>query len=636
MLLVQNLGLHFAGNYLFDGVTFKINAKDKIGLAGKNGAGKSTLLKVLSGEISNYEGTIAQEGQISIGFLKQDLDFAKGETVWDEAQKAFIELNALEIEQKEIEHQLTTRTDYESESYMGLIERLTFITERFTHLDGFQKDAETEKVLKGLGFTQEDFTRLTDTFSGGWRMRVELAKLLLQKHDVLLLDEPTNHLDIDSILWFENYLKEFTGAVVLVSHDLEFLSSLTNRTLEISNRSIQDYKANYEKYLILRKERKEKLQQAHKNQEQQIKHTEQLIEKFRAKASKASMAQSLIKKLDKIDRIELETEDVSQFNIRFETSVRPGKVIFRAENLGKSFGEKEVFSGAEFYLERGRKYAFVGQNGQGKTTLAKMMAGVLAISTGTLEKGHNVEIGYFAQNQEEVLNGENTVLQEAENAATEETRKKVRGMLGSFLFSGEDVEKKVKVLSGGERNRLALCKLLLQPFNTLILDEPTNHLDLHSKEIIKNALKEFEGTLILVSHDRQFLEDLSEIVYEFKEGKIKEYLGSIQEYLAYRKAENLREIERPTLVEMAKAELPKEKAPALDFEAQKERKKLENKLSRLEKEVEQLESEKRQLENQFASENPKTEDLERFEIIKRNLDQKTQEWEEVAITIDSF
>ncbi len=634
MLMVQNLGLHFAGNYLFQNVNFKINAKDKIGLAGKNGAGKSTLLKILANDLSNYEGSISQEGTISIGFLKQDLDFAKGETVWDEAQKAFTELNQLEEEQHQIQKELEIRTDYESDSYMQLIERLSFITERFSHLDGFQKDAETEKVLLGLGFKQEDFPKLTDTFSGGWRMRIELAKLLLQKHDVLLLDEPTNHLDIDSIIWLENFLQDFAGAVVLVSHDLEFLSNLTNRTLEISNKNIQDYKANYQKYLILREERKEKLIQAKKNQEQEIKHTEQLIEKFRYKASKAAMAQSLIKKLDKIDLIEVESDDVSDFNIRFETSVRPGKVIFRGENLGKSYGDKKVFSEANFYIERGKKYAFVGQNGQGKTTLAKMMAEVLPKSEGVLEKGHNVQVGYFAQNQEEVLNGDLTVLQEAENAATEETRPKVRGLLGSFLFSGEDVEKKVKVLSGGERNRLALCKLLLQPFNTLILDEPTNHLDIHSKEIIKNALKEFDGTLILVSHDRQFLEDLSEVVYEFKDGNIKEYLGSIQEYLEYRKTENLRDLEKG---EKVKAEVPQaEEQEKLDFETQKEKRRFENKLEKLEQEIESLETQKTDWETQFATKNPSAEDLENYQNVQEQIKNKTEEWETVAMELENF
>ncbi len=518
---------------------------------------------------------------------------------------------------------------------MQLIERLSFITERFSHLDGFQKDAETEKVLLGLGFQQEDFQKLTDTFSGGWRMRIELAKLLLQKHDVLLLDEPTNHLDIDSIIWLENFLQDFTGAVLLVSHDLEFLSNLTNRTLEISNKSIQDYKANYQKYLLLREERKEKLQQAYKNQEQEIKHTEQLIEKFRYKASKAAMAQSLIKKLEKMEKIEVETDDVSDFNIRFESSIRPGKVIYRAENLGKSYGDKKVFSDANFYIERGKKYAFVGQNGQGKTTLAKMMAEVLPKSEGQLEKGHNVQVGYFAQNQEEVLNGDNTVLQEAENAATEETRPKVRGLLGSFLFSGEEVEKKVKVLSGGERNRLALCKLLLQPFNTLILDEPTNHLDIHSKEIIKNALKEFDGTLILVSHDRQFLEDLSEVVYEFKEGKIKEYLGSIQEYLQYRKAENLRQLEKATPAEV---ETPKpiQEDEKLDFETQKEKRRFESKLEKLEQEIEHLESQKLEWETQFSAENPSPEELERYQNLQEKIKTTTEEWETVALELENF
>ncbi|MDD3772317.1 MAG: ABC-F family ATP-binding cassette domain-containing protein, partial [Weeksellaceae bacterium] len=543
MLLVQNLGVHFAGNYLFDNVSFRINKGNRVGLAGKNGAGKSTLLKILAKKQDSDEGDVIHEGEVSVGFLTQDIDFEKGRTVWEEAGRAFEQLNKIQKKIDETNQQLSERTDYESDEYAKLIEDITHLTERFSLLGGYTKDAEMEKILMGLGFKSEDFHRPTDEFSGGWRMRIELAKLLLQKHDVLLLDEPTNHLDIDSILWLEEFLQDYPGAVVLVSHDKQFLDNVTNRTLEIANKQIHDYKANYSKYIELRKERREKLEQAQKNQEQQIKHTEQLIEKFRAKASKASMAQSLIKKLDKIDRIEVENEDVHRMNIRFSTAVTPGKIIFELENVGKAYGNKQIFDGVSFYVNRGEKIAFVGQNGQGKTTLARTMVDGLEHS-GSIKIGHNVEVGYFAQNQADALNEKWTVQEEAEYASTEETRKQVRDVLGAFLFRGEEVEKKVSVLSGGERNRLALAKLMLKPFNVLVMDEPTNHLDIQSKETLKLALKNFDGTLILVSHDREFLDGLADKVFEFKNGIVKEFLGGINDYLSERKVRSFREIEK--------------------------------------------------------------------------------------------
>lgn len=623
MLLIQNLGLHFAGNYLFSEVNFRVNARDKIGLAGKNGAGKSTLLKMLAGEQSASEGNITHEGKIKIGYLKQDIEFSKGKTVWNETREAFTELIVLQHNIDEISHQLTIRTDYETESYHKLIDDLTLLNERYQILGGFNVEAEMEKVLLGLGFTSDDFHRLTDEFSGGWRMRIELAKLLLQQNDVLLLDEPTNHLDIESIIWLEQFLQNYNGAIILVSHDIQFLSSITNRTIEISNKSIQDYKANYHKFLILRKERKEKLQQAQKNQQDYIKHTEMLIDKFRAKQSKASMAQSLIKKLDRIDRIEIEDEDVSKFNIRFEPSVNSGKIVFEAHNLGKFYENKKVFSEAEFFIERGKKIAFVGQNGQGKTTLAKMLAGILDYN-GELKTGHNVQIGYFAQNQEDILNGNQTVLQEAENAATEETRTRVRSLLGAFLFRGDEVEKKVKVLSGGERNRLALCKLLLRPFNTLIMDEPTNHLDIQSKEIIKLALKKFEGTLIIVSHDREFLEGLADTIYEFRNGKVKEFLGNISEYLAYRKKETMREVE----LEKSKQIITKEPEKINTQEQSKEHKQLQNKINKIEHEIAETELKIAQLEKEFLTKNPTEKEFEIYNNTKQLLQQLMQDWEE--------
>lgn len=627
MILVQNLGLHFAGSYLFENVNFRINKNDRIGLAGKNGAGKSTLLKILSGEQPSTEGNVEKEGEVRIGFLKQDLDFEKGRTVWDEAKLAFKELNIINEKIDTINHALATRTDYESEEYHKLIHDLTDLTDRFSHLGGYNIDGEIEKILKGLGFKESDFNRLTDDFSGGWRMRIELAKLLLEENDVLLLDEPTNHLDIESIIWLESFLITYSGAVVLVSHDKQFLTNVTNRTIEISNKSIQDYKANYTKYLILRQERKEKLLQQQKNQEQEIKRTEQLINKFRAKATKASFAQSLMKKLDKVERIEVEDEDITRFNIRFEPSITPGKIIFKAENLGKSFDTHTIFENANFYIERGEKIAFIGQNGQGKTTMARIMDGLLSYQ-GKLEIGHNVQIGYFAQNQSEELNASKTILEEAEDSATEESRPKVRDLLGSFLFQGDDVHKKVSVLSGGERNRLALCKLLLRPFNTLIMDEPTNHLDIQSKAILKHALKNFTGTLILVSHDREFLDDLADKIFEFRNGEVKEFLGNINEYLEYRKKENMREvdIEKSTTRKVTSENTPTKASQEKQFKS-KEQKSLENKLSKLENDIEKTEQKISAFEDLFSKENPKEEDIKEYSELKEKLTRFTHEWE---------
>lgn len=624
MLLVQNLGVHFAGSYLFDNVSFRINKGNRVGLAGKNGAGKSTLLKILAKQQDSDEGDVVHEGEVSVGYLTQDIDFQKGRTVWQEAGQAFKQLNEIQDKIDYTNQQLTERTDYESDTYSQLIEDITVLTDRFSMLGGYTKDAEMEKILFGLGFTAEDFHRQTEEFSGGWRMRIELAKLLLQKHDVLLLDEPTNHLDIDSILWLEDFLQDYAGAVVLVSHDKQFLDNVTNRTLEIANKQVHDYKANYSKYIELRQERREKMEQAQKNQDQYIKHTEQLINKFRAKASKASTAQSLMKKLDKIDRIEVENEDVHKMNIRFASAVTPGKIIFELENVGKAYGEKQIFNGVNMYVNRGEKIAFVGQNGQGKTTLARVMVDGLDHS-GEIKLGHNVEVGYFAQNQAEVLNEKWTVLEEAEYASTEETRKQVRDVLGAFLFGGEAVEKKVSVLSGGERNRLALAKLLLKPFNVLVMDEPTNHLDIQSKEILKQALKNFDGTLILVSHDREFLDGLAKKVFDFRDGKVTEFLGGINDYLTERKAAGFREIEK---VEIERVTTPKEEKPQLSQEEIKEQKRIKNKISKVEEEIAAFEAKIAELEKKFESTHS-DEDLRNYDAMKLQLEDKMQEWEEL-------
>lgn len=623
MLQVQKLGVHFAGNYLFDNVSFRINKGDRIGLAGKNGAGKSTLLKILAKQQTPSEGEVVHEGEVSVGYLSQDIDFVEGRTIWEETSQAYVQLNVLQNRMEEVNTQLSTRTDYESETYHNLIEEISHLTERFTMLGGYNKDAEIEKILKGLGFKESDFTRYTNEFSGGWRMRVELAKLLLMQHDIMLLDEPTNHLDIDSIMWLEDFLKGYTGSVVLVSHDVLFLDNITNRTLEISNKQVHDYKANYSKYIKLREERREKLEQAQKNQENYIKHTEDLINKFRAKASKASTAKSLQKKLNRMDVIEIDNEDVHSMNIKFEPSQRSGKVVFDLENVSKSFGNKTIFSDVDLHVVRGEKIAFVGQNGQGKTTLARCIVGELDYD-GKIEHGHNVEVGYFAQNQHHVLIDSRTVLEEAEHAANEKTRPRVRDILGAFLFGGEAAEKKVKVLSGGERNRLALAKLLLHPSNVLIMDEPTNHLDIQSKEILKNALNNYEGTLILVSHDREFLRGLADKIIEFKDGDVKEFLGGIDEYLTYRKAENMREIEK-----VDKPIETKTTTDTSDFEDSKEVKRLKNKISNIEADITQIESEMDAMEKSFLQKNPTADDLEKYETFKIKLSDKMGEWEKL-------
>ena len=546
MLNIHNLSVSFQGTYLFEKITFQLSGGTRVGLVGKNGAGKSTLLKIISGEQEYDQGAIAMDKDVSIGFLKQDIDFTKGRTVLQESYEAFIEIKKLEGQLEEINTQLATREDYESASYNQLMIDLNDVQHQYEILGGYNYQGETERILQGLGFQREDFNKVTETFSGGWRMRIELAKLLLQNNDILLLDEPTNHLDIESILWLEEFLKNYAGAVVVVSHDKMFLDNVTNRTIEISLGKIYDYNKPYTKYLVQRQELRAQQLASQKNQQKQIEQTEKLIEKFRAKASKATMAQSLIKKLDKIDRIEVDEDDNSVMSLTFPVSVIPGKVVIEAENISKSYGDTQVLRGIDLRVERDTKIAFVGQNGQGKSTLAKIIVDEIKYS-GAMNLGHNVQIGYFAQNQADYLDGTKTVEDTMLDAADERTRPLVRNILGSFLFRGDEAEKYVRVLSGGERNRLALAKLLLQPFNVLVMDEPTNHLDIKSKNVLKDALMKFEGTLLLVSHDRDFLQGLTDKVYEFKDHKIKEYLGDIEYFLEQRNLQNLREAEKRTV-----------------------------------------------------------------------------------------
>ena len=602
-----------------------LNAGDRVGLIGKNGAGKSTMLKLLSRELKPDSGTIAADKDVRIGFLKQDIDFVKGRTILEEAYQAFGEIKTLEQKLDDIHHQIETRTDYESESYHNLLDMLSDYTHRFDLIGGYQYQGETEKVLLGLGFQRSDFDKLTDSFSGGWRMRIELAKLLLQNNDILLLDEPTNHLDIESIIWLEQFLTTYSGAVVIVSHDKMFLDNVTNRTIEISVGKIYDYPKPYSKFLELRQEIREQQLASQKNQEKKIQQTEKLIEKFRAKASKASMAQSLIKKLDKIERIEVDEEDNAVMNVRFPVSVTPGKVVLEIDDVSKSYGEKEVLSHVSLLVERGSKIAFVGQNGQGKTTLAKMIIGETDYQ-GTIKLGHNVQLGYFAQNQADYLDGELTVLDTMYHAADDTNRMKIRDILGSFLFRGDDVDKKVKVLSGGERNRLALAKMLLSDFNVLVMDEPTNHLDIKSKNVLKKALQQFEGTLIIVSHDRDFLQGLTDKVYEFKNKNIKEYLGDIDFYLEQRAVANFREMEqqKETLSAPTKAAANAEK---LSFEQQKQQKAAQNKLNKIENQIAALEEELKQMDVQMGQGVQSNDYYKEYEQKKKMLEELMTEWE---------
>ncbi len=633
MLNIHNLSVSFGGTYLFEEVTFRLGAGDRVGLVGKNGAGKSTMLKILAKDFAPDSGSIATEKEVRIGFLRQDIDFEQGRTVLEEAYQAFTEIKQVEKKLEQINHELVTRTDYESEGYSQIIEDLSDNTHRFELLGGYNYVGDTEKILLGLGFKREEFNNQTDTFSGGWRMRIELAKLLLQSNDILLLDEPTNHLDIESIIWLEGFLRNFPGVVVIVSHDKMFLDNVTNRTIEISLGKAYDFNKPYTQYLELRNEIREKQLATQKNQQKKIEETEKLIEKFRAKASKASMAQSLIKKLDRVERIEVDEDDNSVMNISFPVSKVPGKVVIEAAHVTKKYGDKTILKDINLLVERGSKIAFVGQNGQGKSTFIKAIVHEFQFE-GSIKLGHNVQVGYFAQNQAEYLNGEITLLQTMEDAANDTNRSKVRDMLGSFLFRGDDVEKKVKVLSGGERNRLALCKLLLQPINVLVMDEPTNHLDIKSKNVLKAALQKYEGTLLLVSHDRDFLQGMSNIVYEFKDQKIREYLGDINYFLEQRNLENMREVEKRDVV---KKETPKEN-PKVSYEDQKKNKTLQNKLSKIESQISQLEKDIQNDDRALASNYDKhIEDASFFMAYnkkKAELDQLLEDWEGVQLEIE--
>ena len=633
MLDVHNLGVSFGGEVLFENLSFRIGRGDRIGLIGKNGAGKSTLLKLLAGKNSPSVGGISLENNATIGYLPQELEVENHRTVLEETFQAFPEILKNQSRQDEVSKLLNTRTDYESDDYQELIQELSDLGSAFEVIGGYQYKAQSEKILAGLGFTVRDFDQLTATFSGGWRMRIELAKILLKSHDILLLDEPTNHLDIDSIEWLEQFLMKYKGSVVLVSHDIMFLDQVTNRTIEIVNKRHFDLKKPYTLFMSLRDEMRTQQQAAQKNQEKQIQQTEKLIERFRAKASKASMAQSLIKKLDKVERIEIDAEETEAMKLKFPLALQPGKMIFETKGLAKSYGDKKVLNDVDLYIERGTKLAFVGQNGQGKSTLAKLLVSVIK-GSGNLRLGHNVKIGYFAQNQSETLEASKSVLEIVQDAATAENRTRVRDMLGAFLFKGDAVEKKVSVLSGGERNRLALCKLLLQPFNVLVMDEPTNHLDIQSKKILKEALIHFEGTLLMVSHDRDFLSGLCHQVLEFKDGKTKLYLDDVNTYLENKKLDSLKELEKTE----RKSKQPE--TGVNDYTLQKKEKSLKNKLSKLEDQIATLEREIKAIDLELEINYDQTistpDFFDHYQEKKKRLSQHMENWEELVAAIESI
>jgi ATP-binding cassette subfamily F protein 3 len=641
MISLNNINLFFGADPLFEDVSFLINRTDRIGLTGRNGAGKTTLLKIIKGFVTPTSGQVSVPRDATIGYLPQEFHHTSQLSILEETQKAFEEVIKLQLKIEDINIQLATRDDYETDSYMDLITDLHETEDRFRILGGYEMEEKTEKILKGLGFTQEDLARSMSEFSGGWQMRVELAKILLQQPDLVLLDEPTNHLDIESIMWLEEFLVDYPGAIMMISHDRTFLDKITNRTIEITNGSIQDYKANYSKYLILRQERREKLGNAVKNQEKQIAQMERNIEKFRAKASKASFAQSLIKKLDKIERIEIDHEDVSSINIRFIDPPRSGKVVVNAENVSKTYGDKEVIKPMTFTVDAGEKIAFVGKNGMGKTTLSRMIAGDLECS-GTITLGHNVKLGYFAQHQTNRLDSENTILKEMENTAyNSDSFTKIRGILGAFLFSGEDVEKKIKVLSGGEKSRVSMAKLLLEPINFLILDEPTNHLDIVSKEVLKLAIQNFNGTVVIVSHDRDFLQGLTTKIFEFTPVGIKEHLCDINEFLSKKNAASFREIE------LNKKQKPQEEKKVIaetivahKKHDDKEVKRIKNALTNTEKRIEDLEAEIKTMDAQLHDSvsyqkiaNDKS-FFTKYDELKAELDSEMARWEGFQLELE--
>jgi len=642
MISAEQVKLNFGGFELFKGISFIVNPRDRIGLVGKNGAGKTTLLKMFAGLQSPTEGNIVVPKGVTLGYLPQTMNTTDTRTVFAEAMSAFDHITDLENEIGQLNNELASRIDYESEGYHRLIQKITDKTDYLHVIGGNNFEAEIEKALVGLGFTRNDFNRETAEFSGGWRMRIELAKLLLQHPDVFLLDEPTNHLDIESIQWLEDFLKNYHGAVILVSHDKAFLDNVTNRTIEISLGKIYDYKTNYTEYVKLRGERREQQLAAFRNQQKMIQDTEEFIERFRYKATKAVQVQSRIKQLDKVDLIEIDEEDHSRLNIKFPPAPRSGKIVVEIKSLSKCYGKHQVLDQIDLIIEQGEKLAFVGKNGEGKTTLARIIMNEID-HQGYMKPGHNVKIGYFAQNQADLLEGELTVLETIDKVATGDIRTKIRDLLGAFMFSGEEVDKKVKVLSGGERTRLAMVRLMLEPVNFLIMDEPTNHLDMRSKEILKQALRDFSGTLLLVSHDREFLDGLVNCVYEFGNRKIKQHLGGIYDFISRKKIESLRELEKKNLVtEEDKKAFVKTIAPdEISFEEKKEINKQITRLSKMvelcENTIGETEAEMEEINRQLAS--PEGTDAglyTRYDTVKNKLESLFGEWEEIHFQLEEW
>ena len=639
MIAIDNLTVSFGGWTLFDEISFLVNPKDRIGLVGKNGAGKTTLLRIITGEQQATSGAVTRNSDCTIGYLPQQMKVADTTTLIDETAKAFAEVLAIEAEIERITTALAERDDYESAEYEQLMHRLDECNNRYHILGGDSREADIEKTLLGLGFRREDFNRPTSQFSGGWRMRIELAKLLLRRPSVFLLDEPTNHLDIESIQWLEEYLRNYNGAVLLISHDRAFLDNVTNRTIEISLGKIYDYKVPYSKYVVLRRERREQQMAAYENQQRMIEKTEEFIERFRYKPTKSNQVQSRIKQLERLERIEVDEEDLSTLNIKFPPAPRSGQIVAEVKEVGKSFDAKHVFSGANFVIERGEKIALVGRNGEGKTTLARMLVGELSPSEGSIRLGANVDVGYYAQNQEDLMDGEITVFDTLDRVAVGDIRTRLRDILGAFLFRGEDIDKKVKVLSGGERSRLAMARLMLSPHNLLIMDEPTNHMDMRSKDILKEALMRFDGTVIVVSHDREFLDGMVDKIYEFRDGGVKEYLGGIYYFLEKRKVESMAEIERKATPTTTSKEGATVSSGKLSYEQKKEQ---EKQIRKLRKAVEAIETELAEIESQiadydvrFASATEYNEaDYRAYDELKTRYDHQMHEWEKASYELE--
>ena len=635
MLTASNILVKYGDRVLLDPLSVVIGNRDRVGLVGRNGAGKSTLLKILATFQNPDDGDISRPSQSTLSFLHQELHINLGKTEIDETMTAFSELKKMEERMDAINEEIANRTDYESQAYLDLIQENADLHDRYQLLGGENAEAQAAKVLTGLGFKESDFQRQTSEFSGGWQMRVELAKMLLQMPDYLLLDEPTNHLDIESIIWLEKFLKEYPGSVIVVSHDKEFLDNITNRTVEIELGQLYDYKAPYSKYVQLRAERREKMMAQQQNQAKVIAAKQRTIDRFMAKANKTKMAQSMQKQLDKMDRVTLDSEDLAAMRLRFPPAPRSGEVVGELDQVQKSYGALEVLRDIDLKIIRNERVAFVGQNGQGKTTLAKIIVNELAATGGDIKLGHNVKVGYYAQNQSDALHGDLTLLETMERNSPEEMRTKLLNILGAFMFSGEDVDKKVSVLSGGERARLALACLLLRPFNLLVLDEPTNHLDMISKDVLKEALKQYDGTMIVVSHDRDFLRDLTASTLEFRDRQLFHYPGDVEYFLEQRAVEDMRAVELHKTAGAGGATntVSAEPAKTMDYET---RKRLLRTISNAEKKVERLEEQKAKMDRQMAEESFYTSPefpafMDKYKALKAEIEAAAEAWEEAQI-----